>query len=118
MPLNERGYLLNMSRLTDALDERFTDIDEVKDIAEYGMEGGFADFIYYGDIRRFFFEHEDDIESYIEDHYGYEDWITSNPPYSVNNLINNSVWLVVQLWCTQRHDAITEADALDAASYT
>ena len=104
-----------MSRLTDALDERFTDLSEVKDIAKYGMEGGFADFIYYGDIRRFFFEHENDIESYIEDHYGYKDWITSNPPYSVNNLINNSVWLVVQSWCTQRHDAITEGDELDAA---
>ena len=104
LPLNERGYLLNMSRLTDALDERFTDIDEVKDIVQYGMSQGISDFIYFGDIRRFFFEHEDDIESYIEDNYGYEDWIKSNPPYSVNNLINNSVWLVVEIYCTTKLD--------------
>jgi len=88
-----------MSRLTDALDERFNDLDEVKDVATYGCSAGVSDFIYYGQIRRFFFEHEDDIESYIEDNYGYEDWITNNPPSSVNNLINDSVWLVVEMFC-------------------
>ena len=93
-----------MSRLTDALDERFTDIDEVKDIVQYGMSQGISDFIYYGDVRRFFFEHEDDIESYIEDNYGYEMFIQSKPPYSVNNLINNSVWLVVELYCSHKYD--------------
>ena len=91
-----------MSRLTDALDERFTDIDEVKDIVQYGMSQGISDFIYYGDIRRFFFEHEDDIESYIEDNYGYQDFITNYLPYSVNNLIQNSVWLVVEIYCTTK----------------
>jgi len=104
LPLNERGYLLNMSRLTDALDERFTDIDEVKDIVQYGMSQGISDFIYYGDVRRFFFEHEDDIESYIEDNYGYEMFIETKQPYSVNNLINNSVWLAVELYCSHKYD--------------
>tara|TARA_Y100001938_G_scaffold48021_1_gene66919 strand:- start:321 stop:623 length:303 start_codon:yes stop_codon:yes gene_type:complete len=91
-----------MSRLIDALDARFDDIDEVKDIANYGMSGGFSGFIYYGDIRRFFFEHEDEIESYIEDNYGYSDFINNQLPYSVNNLINNSVWLVIEIYATTK----------------
>ena len=91
-----------MSRLIDALDARFDDIEEVKDIANHGMSGGFSGFIYYGDIRRFFFEHEDDIESYIEDNYGYSDFINNQLPYSVNNLINNSVWLVVEIYAATK----------------
>jgi len=91
-----------MSRLIDALDVRFDDIEEVKDIANNGMSGGFSGFIYYGDIRRFFFEHEDEIESYIQDNYGYYDFIHNQSPYSVNSLICNSVWLVIELYATTK----------------
>ncbi len=91
-----------MSRLTDALDERFNDIDEVKDVSNSGCVAGVSGFIYYGELRRFFFEHETDIESYIEDNYGYQDFITNYLPYSVNDLIQNSVWLVVEIFCTTK----------------
>ncbi len=100
--LNESSFLLNMSRLTDALDERFNDIDEVKDVSRSGCVAGVSGFIYYGELRRFFFEHETDIESYIEDNYGYQDFITNYLPYSVNDLIQNSVWLVVEIFCTTK----------------
>ena len=101
MPLTERGYLLNMSRLFDALDERFTDIEEVKDVAKHGCDGGVSDFIYYYETRKFFFEHEDEIEDYLSNIYGdslLQDLAKKNK--SINQMINQMVWIVVQDYCT------------------
>ena len=55
------------SRLFDALDHRFTDMDEVKDIAEQGCANcAPSGFIYYYENRKFFLEHEDEIEDYLD----------------------------------------------------
>ncbi len=51
-----------MTRLTKALDQRFDDLDEVKDISKYGCSGGVSDFIFYKELRDFFFDYEDEIE--------------------------------------------------------
>ena len=62
-----------MSRLFDALEERFTDLDEIKDVANHGCSGGVGGFIYYNEVRTFFFKYEDEIEDYIENIYGVAD---------------------------------------------
>ena len=112
MPLNERGYLLNMSRLFDALDERFTDLDEIKDVANYGCSAGVGGFIYYNEVRTFFFKYEDEIEDYIENIYGVADFIKETKPSSVNQMINDLVWFAVDAWCSYK---ASEAEELATA---
>mgnify|MGYP001460247030 CR=1 FL=1 len=94
-----------MSRLTDALDERFDDLDEVKDVANYGCSGGVSGFIYYNEIRKFFFEHEDDIEDKMDELYfgdNYIKEITDDDSITVNSLINKIVWIIVEDYCQTR----------------
>ena len=102
-----------MSRLTDALDERFTDLDEVKDIAKQGCAncapGGF---IYYYETRKFFNEHEDEIEEmmdwiYCGDNYLKE--ITDDDRCTVNQLINKIVWIVVENYCQDKLNQAEES---------
>ena len=47
------------SRLTVALDKRFDDIEEIKDVANHGCGGGVSDFIYTYETRNFFNEYEE-----------------------------------------------------------
>ena len=104
-----------MSRLFDALDERFDDLDEVKDVAEYGCSGGIGGFTYYSETRAFFFEHEDEIEDYLDTIYGDEllpSLIKDNS--TINNLINAMVWCVVEDYCRCRWGK-HEDSLLDAA---
>jgi hypothetical protein len=90
-----------MSRLFDALDARFDDLDECRDVAQYGCDMGVTGFIYYHETRKFFFEHEDEIENYLYDIYGdsiLEELSKKNK--SINQLVNAMVWLVVQDHCS------------------
>ena len=94
-----------MSRLFDALDARFDDLDEVKDVANYGCSGGVGGFIYYNEIRNFFFSYEDEIEDYMNELYfgdNYMKEITDDDNVTVNQLINKIVWVVVESYCQQR----------------
>ena len=103
--LKERSFLLNMSRLTDALDERFDDLDEVKDVANHGCAAGVGGFIYYTETRAFFFEHEDDIEDKMDELYfgdNYIKEITDDDSITVNGLINKIVWIIVEDYCQTR----------------
>jgi hypothetical protein len=91
--------------LEQALSERFTDLDEIKDIARMGCSGGVSDFIYYSETKEFFFKYQDQIEAYMEDQLG-DDWlarITSNSD-SVDHQLNNIVWFVVESWCQSQID--------------
>ena len=102
-----------MSRLNDALDERFDDIEEVKDVYNHGCGGGVSGFIYYSETRAFFFEHEDEIEEKMDQIYG-TDYIKdiSNDVHSVNQLINKIVWMIVEDHC---HLKLNEAEESAAA---
>jgi len=94
-----------MSRLTDALDERFDDLDEVKDVANHGCAAGVGGFIYYTETRAFFFEHEDDIEDKMDELYfgdNYIKEITDDDSITVNGLINKIVWIIVEDYCQTR----------------
>ncbi len=58
-------------RLRDALEARFTDESEVRDVARYGCISGVSDFIYYHETIAFFDKHQSDIENWLfNDH----DW--------------------------------------------
>jgi hypothetical protein len=93
-----------MTRLTDALAARFTDADEIQDVAKYGCSGGVSGFIYYKEIRDFFNEHEDDIENTIADlGLDIRDLVDVNTD-SVMELINKMVWLVVENYCQEQAD--------------
>ncbi len=103
LPLNERGYLLNMSRLFDALDERFDDVEECKNVANYGCKAGVSGFIYYSETRAFFFEHEDEIEAYVSQIYGdeiFQEIARTNT--SINLMIKQMVWMIVKDYCAYR----------------
>ena len=94
-----------MSRLTDALDERFTDLDEIKDVANHGCSGGVGGFIYYSETRAFFLEHEDDIEDWMDELYfgdNYIKEITDDDSITVNGLMNKIVWIVVETYCQDK----------------
>ena len=88
-----------MSRLTDALDERFTDLDEIKDVANYGCEAGVSGFIYYNETRQFFFKYEDEIHDVIDEDFGFKLFIEESDSDSLTQLINNMVWFVVEDYC-------------------
>ena len=101
-----------MSRLTDALDERFDDLDEVKDVANYGCAAGVSGFIYYYETRKFFFEHEDEIEEIMDEIYcgdNYLRQITDDDPCTVNQLINKIVWIVVENYCISKLEEAEES---------
>jgi len=110
-----------MSRLTDALNKRFDDLDEIKDVAKYGCQAGVSGFIYYNETRKFFFEHEDEIEEKMDELYfgdNYINEITDGDNTTVNCLINKIVWIIVEDYCQTRLgtiEAIAEGDELDAA---
>ena len=100
-----------MSRLFDALEKRFDDVDELKDIYNHGMASGFGGFIYYNEIRTFFFEHEDEIEDYLYDTYG--DELTESIARrhtTVNEIINYKVWAAVETWVGTRLSELEEVE--------
>ena len=87
--------------LTDALKERFDDIDEISDVARYGCSGGVSGFIYHTECAEFFDAHEDSIEDVCYDMLG-DDWIVSlvkTFPHtmSILGLKTAAVWFVVGL---------------------
>ncbi len=51
--------------LKAVLDERFTDIDEVRDITNHGMAAGWGGFIYSSELYDFFEKYEDEIDDYL-----------------------------------------------------
>ena len=94
-----------MTRLNDALAARFTDADEIQDVAKYGCSGGVSDFIYHKEVREFFNEYEDDIENEIADlGYDIKDLVDTETD-SVMDLINKMVWIVVENYCQQQAEA-------------
>ena len=84
--------------------EREFDIDELRDIALYGMKGGVSGFIYYHETSDKFDDHEDEIQDYLSD------WVFDNigedessfnyfakECEDITQLKNKLVWAFVEL---------------------
>jgi len=87
-----------MTALTDALAARFTDADEIKDVANYGCAGGVSGFIYSTELAVFFDEHEDEIEDVMDD-YGitYQELVPD--AQTMQQYKEKAVWFVVENYC-------------------
>ena len=100
------------NRLTLALDTRFDDLDEIKDVANYGCGGGVSGFIYYHETRKFFNEYEEEIEYELNEIYG-DDWFNhiASLPSIVDTIQfkNYCVWVIVESYCFRRFEAETAA---------
>jgi len=88
--------------LTDALKERFDDMDEIRDVAHHGCSGGVSGFIYHQECSEFFDTHEDSVEDVCYDILG-NDWIATLTKYnnitSILELKTHAVWFVVEAYC-------------------
>ena len=96
-----------LERLKTALDERFDDIEEVRDVANYGCGGGVSGFIYYYETRKFFDEYEEEIEHELENIFGdrwMSDMVASQSVYDTVTFKNHCVWFIVELYCQNRRD--------------
>lgn len=87
-----------MGHLHTALSERFTDPDEIRDVANHGCIGGVSGFIWTSDNVRFFDEHEEEIYNYLNDcEMSMKDFAHNGS--TIATLKNDMVWAVVELWC-------------------
>ena len=100
-------FTYNMT-MHDALTARFTDADEIKDVANYGCAGGVSGFIYYHETEKFFDEYEDEIYDYLNDcEMSMMDFVHSGS--TISTLKNDLVWCAVELWC-QAQDMANELE--------
>ena len=105
-------------RLKAALDERFDDIEECKDIQGHGCAScAPSGFIYYHETRKFFNEYEEEIEQHLEYMLG-DDWmrqcVTDKTVTDTMTFKNYCVWLIIEFYCLGRVDQ--EIQAVEEAS--
>ena len=94
--------------LQETLDSRFTDTDEINDICNHGIMGGFHGFIYTYEINEFFNEFENEIEDYYWDMFG-DTWMIDSGAANcndMNSLRAHLVWGLVEMYCNQRLDEL------------
>ena len=98
--------------LQKTLEARFTDRDEMEDIANYGADTGVSGFTYTYEINEFFNEFENEIENYyyevFDNNYIHElsDGITS-----FDELRAKMVWGLIEMWCADAVDSYEELTA-------
>ena len=93
-----------MTRLHEALAARFTDADEIKDVAQYGCAAGVSGFIYSKETSDFFKEYETDIQIFLADRDFCLADFCKNPGATISTTINNMVWAVVEIYCQEQAD--------------
>ena len=91
-------------RLFESLEQRFDDIDEVKDIARHGCSGGVNGFIYSWELREFFFNYEDEIEELMYEHdVTYADLTNIlDGQTTIMDYIQRAVWYAVEHWACDK----------------
>ncbi len=90
------------NRLFEALEDHFDDIDDVKDIARYGLSGGKNGFIYTYEIREFFLKYEDEIEGLMHEMgVTYNDLNPSRDQW-INDYITAATWYAVEHWAQDK----------------
>jgi hypothetical protein len=93
---------VSTTQMYTILDHEF-DIDELKDIVNYGMSAGVSGFIYYRETTDKFDAHDDEIQEYLSD------WVHDNgmgqssfayfapDAEDITQLKNKLVWSYVEL---------------------
>ena len=94
--------LMSDCRLRDALEARFTDESEVRDVASYGCISGVSGFIYYRETIAFFNEHQSDIEEWLLNDHEFTLADFCKNAEDVDQLKNAMVWAAVDLYCQER----------------
>ena len=83
-----------------ALMERFEDMAEVRDIAEYGMSQGIGGFIYSTELAEFYDKHAEDIETILDScDIRLHDLVDDQEFYTIQEVKEKSVWFVVEDYC-------------------
>ena len=95
--------------LYSALAARFTDADEIKDVARYGCSGGVSGFIYSTELAEFFDKYEDEIEDVMDD-YGVTYQYLVPEAETMQQYKEAAVWFIVESYCQ-----LLETDELIAA---
>ena len=97
------------SELNDFLEDRFDDIDEIKDVANYGCSAGVSGFIYSSEIADVFDEYEDQLEDLLDSHgIKYTDLV---PDFETLQQVKEAaVWYAVETWCHQALEAYQEQE--------
>ena len=119
--LNESSLfpIMQESRLTVALDKRFDDIEEIKDVANYGCGGGVSGFIYYYETREFFNEYEEEIEQELSEQLG-DDWmkvlVGHKDVHNTMTFKNHCVWIVVETYCQCKSEEWNESKIISKLS--
>ena len=88
--------------LRDALEARFTDESEVRDVASYGCISGVSGFIYYRETIAFFNQHQSDIEKWLLSDHDLTLQEICRDAEDVDQLKNAMTWLAVDLYCQER----------------
>jgi hypothetical protein len=101
-----------MANLNDALTARFTDADEIRDIANHNCAGGVNSFIWNYEVAEFFDQYEEEIYSYLNDcEMSMIDFVDRNGGSTITTLKVNMVWATVKLWC-QAQQMVNEMEAI------
>ena len=105
--------IMQESRLTVALDKRFDDIEEIKDIQKHGCAScAPSGFIYYYETRKFFNEYEEEIEQHLDYMLG-DDWmkqcVADKTVSDTMTFKNYCVWLIIEFYCLGRVDELVNA---------
>ena len=99
------------STLEETLVERFDgERDEMMDIVNHGISGGFHDFIYTYEINEFFNKFEDEIETYYYEIFGSE-WMKDSGAAecdSMDAIRAHLVWGMCEMWCLGKLDELEE----------
>ena len=95
--------------LQETLARRFDDMDEVRDISNHGIQGGFNGFLYTYEINEFYNEFESEIEDYVIDELGYTFSQLTDDCDSFQEIRNRCVWIVAESFCHHKVDLVDEA---------
>ncbi len=103
LTLSTPAKSLMTNRLFDALEQRFDDFDEVKDIERHGMSGGVSGFIYTYETREFFLKYEDEIEELMYTNgITYPNLLDCMSQNSISDYMNAAVWYAVECWAQDK----------------
>ena len=96
--------------LNETLKVRFEgEYDEMQDIVNHGIMGGFSGFIYTWELNEFYHEFENELEDYYYEVFG-DEWLThvTDNCTSMNEVRARMVWGYVEMWCNDTLEAYEE----------